>query len=140
MSTTTKTTLDINCRCGATHSLPDLRLGYDEVGALTCAECEQVHYLVGVIDRTVAPGASPTIKAVAVTVDADEVPPLLVNIHGGEILCERHRGFQLRSAMEAKPRARSWATSFGTYKKVDAYDVASFKAEDLTVSCESCPR
>lgn len=57
----------------------------------------------------------------------------------GAIVCEEHAGAYLRSAIEARPKARTHKTPLGTnYMMTDA-EVAEFmEACEVTVVCESC--
>lgn len=138
MKTATDTTVTIQC-CGDASTFDGAQLNDGEMASLTCNDCGVVHYVAKVVDYSKDPvDLAPVMKVATTTVSKDEVPALLVNLHGGEVLCAGHAGSQLTSAMKARPRAKRWDTSFGTYARVTVTDVAEWKMAGLTMECETC--
>lgn len=57
----------------------------------------------------------------------------------GTIYCAEHAGSYLRSAITARPKAKTHRTPLGNWVQMDGFDIAVFIAETgITVLCETC--
>jgi len=57
----------------------------------------------------------------------------------GRILCAQHAGSYLRTAIDARPRARTHRTPIGTWDRMDAMFIEEWEREiGAPPSCESC--
>jgi hypothetical protein len=66
---------------------------------------------------------------------------LYENIQSGEVVCHQHLGFQATCAFEAKPKAKSVRTSFGTIRKMNQADTAEWMnlvGDKYHTGCEIC--
>jgi hypothetical protein len=131
--------ISIECTCEETFIQLTGQLAHDETMIVT-HDCGQQIHIASIIDYSaeLTDIYSPARKLAYAIVDDNDVPDLLINIHGGEVTCRDHAGSQLSAALSAKPRAKKWSTSFGDYVRATAADVAAWRMEDLAIDCETC--
>lgn len=137
--------ISIACKCDATFIVDDVQLDYNEIMTVT-HDCGAKIYVGSVIDHNaeLVDVFAPPRKLAYALVDKSEVPEVFINVHAGDMTCRKHAGSSLSAAVDAKPRAKKYATPFGDYARATELDVASWHmgniASDMDVEfdCETC--
>jgi len=117
------------CRCGATLTSSVPKEGYMAIVACACG----VQHLCG-IDHY----ADEPVRFVERAVITEQQAALLTGVDDGRIVCVQHAGSYVRSAVEAKPKQKSWNSPWGRYARTVQEDVDSFTLSGLTYGCEDC--
>ena len=132
MTTKTATTASTTCACGAVITAAVPKPGY--LAIITCDTCEAQH-LLGVDEFG---GHDDPVRFVPRAPMTAEQAALVHGLDDGRIVCLQLAGGYVRSAVEARPKQKSWNSPWGRYARTQQEDVDSFTLSGMTYACEGC--